>query len=101
MNHGGQKVQRQQPSGHHPLGNRVALVPYYPFGGWLQEVEDRKLIVDCTSEGMQFVDADTNVWVAKLKVAGLWPPFPCSDQLLVGVYGSGASSEDKWGLSEF
>ena len=62
-----------------------ALVPYYPLGGRLREVEDKKLVVDCTGEGVAFVEADADVRLAELEAAAgpLMPPFgPWIDHLL-------------------
>ncbi|KAK1695359.1 hypothetical protein QYE76_012056 [Lolium multiflorum] len=65
-----------------------ALVHYYPLAGRLREIEGRKLVVDCTGEGVLFVQADADVQLADLEAAGLRPPFPCWDQLLFDVEGS-------------
>ncbi|XP_062230712.1 benzyl alcohol O-benzoyltransferase-like [Phragmites australis] len=65
-----------------------ALVPYYPLAGRLREVDARKLVVDCTGEGVMFVEADADVRLAQLEAAGLRPPFPCMDQLLFFAEGS-------------
>lgn len=68
-----------------------ALVHYYPLAGRLREVEDRKLVVDCTGEGVTFVEADADVRLADLEAdgsRGLVPPFPCIEELGFEVDGS-------------
>ncbi|KXG21261.1 (Z)-3-hexen-1-ol acetyltransferase [Sorghum bicolor] len=71
-----------------------ALVPYYPLAGRLREVEDKKLVVDCTGDGVAFVEADADVRLAELEAAGggpLMPPFgPWIDHLLCDEVRSGA-----------
>ncbi|CAL4934240.1 unnamed protein product [Urochloa decumbens] len=64
-----------------------ALVHYYPFAGRLRELEGRKLAVDCTGEGVLFIDADADVRLDHFGDA-LQPPFPCLDELIFDVPGS-------------
>ena len=65
------------------------LVFYYPFAGRLRELEgqNRKLVVECTGEGVMFTEADADVTLEKFGDA-LQPPFPCLDELLFDVPGS-------------
>ncbi|GLT36472.1 hypothetical protein SLA2020_108470 [Shorea laevis] len=63
-----------------------ALVFYYPFAGRLREGPDRKLTVDCTGEGIMFIEADADVTLDQFGDA-LYPPFPCFEELLYDVPG--------------
>ncbi|KAK6243675.1 hypothetical protein QUC31_010084 [Theobroma cacao] len=64
-----------------------ALVFYYPFAGRLREGPNRKLMVDCTGEGVLFIEADADVTLEQFGDE-LHPPFPCFDELLYDVPGS-------------
>ncbi|OEL30111.1 Benzyl alcohol O-benzoyltransferase [Dichanthelium oligosanthes] len=66
-----------------------ALVHYFPLAGRLRELEGRKLAVDCTGEGVPFVEADADV---RLEHFGdtVHPPLPCLDELLFDVPGLSA-----------
>jgi benzyl alcohol O-benzoyltransferase len=64
-----------------------ALVHYYPFAGRLRELEGRKLAVECTGEGVLFIEADADVRLEHFGNA-LQPPFPGLDELIFDVPGS-------------
>ena len=66
-----------------------ALVPYYPFAGRLREHNGWKLVVDCTGEGVLFVEADADVGLEHFGDPIL-PPFPCLEELIFDVPGSSA-----------
>ncbi|KAF2306767.1 hypothetical protein GH714_021241 [Hevea brasiliensis] len=63
------------------------LVFYYPFAGRLREGPKRKLIVECTGEGVLFIEAEADVALEQFGDA-LQPPFPCLEELLFDVPGS-------------
>jgi hypothetical protein len=58
-----------------------ALVYYYPVAGRLREEAGGKLVVDCTAEGVVFVEADADVRLHEFGEP-LLPPYPCLDELL-------------------
>ncbi|CAM0875972.1 unnamed protein product [Alopecurus aequalis] len=64
-----------------------ALVHYYPFAGRLRELQGRKLAVDCTGEGVLFIEADADVRLEQFGHA-LHPPFPGIEELVFDVPGS-------------
>ncbi|XP_057440721.1 benzyl alcohol O-benzoyltransferase-like [Lotus japonicus] len=68
-------------------GLSKTLVFYYPFAGRLREGPGRKLMVDCTGEGVLFIEADADVTLDQFGDA-LQPPFPCFQELLYDVPGS-------------
>ena len=65
-----------------------ALVYYYPFAGRLIEGENRKLMVDCTGEGVLFIEADADTTLDNLGDA-IQPMCPCFEELLYDVPGCG------------
>ncbi|KAL0291501.1 UNVERIFIED_CONTAM: Benzyl alcohol O-benzoyltransferase [Sesamum calycinum] len=64
-----------------------ALVFYYPFAGRLREMAGRKLVVECTGEGVLFIEADADVRLQQFGDA-IHPPFPGLEELLYDVPGS-------------
>ena len=61
-------------------GLAKVLVHYYAFAGRLRDAPASKLIVDCTGEGVLFVEADADVDLEQF--GELRPPLPCWDELL-------------------
>ncbi|XP_057966522.1 benzyl alcohol O-benzoyltransferase-like [Malania oleifera] len=64
----------------------AVLVFYYPLAGRLMEGPNRKLMVDCTGEGVMFIEADSDVTLDELGDAIL-PPCPNLEELLYNVPG--------------
>jgi len=63
------------------------LVFYYSLADRLREGPNRKLMVDCTGEGVMFIEADADVTLDEFGDS-LHPPFPCFDELLYDVPGT-------------
>ncbi|KAK7397280.1 hypothetical protein VNO78_18447 [Psophocarpus tetragonolobus] len=61
-----------------------ALVFYYPFAGRLREGRGRKLMVDCSGEGVMFVEADADVTLDQFG-DDIQPPFPYSEKFSCDV----------------
>ncbi|XP_066343753.1 acyl transferase 1-like [Miscanthus floridulus] len=61
-----------------------ALVYYYPIAGRLREVSKGKLAVECTGEGVVFVEAHADVRLDELGDA-LVPPYPCIEELVCDI----------------
>ncbi|KAG5255391.1 hypothetical protein OIU76_018951 [Salix suchowensis] len=64
-----------------------ALVYYYPYAGRIRQEPENKLVVDCTGEGVLFIEADADVTLEQFGDP-IQPPFPCADELLYNVPGS-------------
>ncbi|KAF7112017.1 hypothetical protein CFC21_111957 [Triticum aestivum] len=62
-----------------------ALVHYYPLAGRLREAAGGKLAVECTGEGVVFVEAEADVSMDELGKPSPLPPYPCVEELLCEV----------------
>ncbi|KAF7099210.1 hypothetical protein CFC21_100873 [Triticum aestivum] len=62
-----------------------ALVHYYPLAGRLREAAGGKLAVECTGEGVVFVEAEVDVSMDDLGKPSPLPPYPCIEELLCEV----------------
>ncbi|XP_037469381.1 acyl transferase 1-like [Triticum dicoccoides] len=62
-----------------------ALVHYYPLAGRLREAAGGKLVVECTGEGVVFVEAEVDVSMDDLGKPSPLPPYPCVEELLCEV----------------
>ncbi|KAM0835378.1 hypothetical protein ACQ4PT_062978 [Festuca glaucescens] len=61
-----------------------ALVHNYPFAGRLKEMLAGWLAVDCTAQGVVFVEAHADVLLEDFGQPPL-PPYPCVEELLCEV----------------
>ncbi|KAF7849187.1 hypothetical protein BT93_L1145 [Corymbia citriodora subsp. variegata] len=65
-----------------------ALVYYNPLAGGIREGPNGKLVVDCTAEGILFVEADADISLEELGDS-VRPPCGFVDEVLCDVAGSG------------
>lgn len=63
------------------------LVHYYPLAGRLREGSGKKLLVDCSGQGVLFIEAEADVTLDQFGEP-LMPPIPCMEELLYDVPGS-------------
>ena len=80
------KIKGEDPTRIIREGLAKVLVWYYPFAGILRDAPAGKLVVDCTGEGVLFVEADADVSIEEF--GDLHPPFPYWGDLLHNVPGS-------------
>ncbi|KQJ88732.1 acyl transferase 1 [Brachypodium distachyon] len=73
-----------------------ALVHYYPIAGRLRKLPGggNKLAVDCTGEGVVFVEAAADVRLVDLGEP-LLPPYPCVEEFMADVVGDTTDVIDK------
>ncbi|KAL2544396.1 HXXXD-type acyl-transferase family protein [Forsythia ovata] len=68
-------------------GVAKTLVYYYPFAGRIVEGPDRTLMVNCSGEGVLFIEADANIMIEQLGDSIL-PPCPFAEELLHNLPGT-------------
>ena len=62
------------------------LVHFYPLAGRLRDADNGKLTVDCTGEGVLFVEADADISLEDF--GDIYPPVPRGDDFINNVPGS-------------
>lgn len=63
------------------------LVHYYPYAGRLREGLKDKLAIECTGEGILFIEGNASISLDHFGDV-LLPPFPCAKELLSDVLAS-------------